>query len=290
MKNIQMLAGCLLVLAMAGVARADTYTKPAAITVVGVSGEARYSTDGTVWHPLVVGKILRQGAVLETASGSSVDLVLSGTPVPTPQSSSAPSSLSMLTMPADPNVRGYAAYKPMSQQNVVRMTGNSMLAVDQLSVINTGADTVGNTELDLRAGGIFFDVKKMSASSQFIVKLPNGVAGIRGTIGFIGPDIEVYVGEITIVEMTPHGLVKKNVEGGFAYDLATGQLLPLTPRLERDLREFGVAARTFVDKNVVITKNLAVIYLSPTEGRKPLVADSNPPVNNPPPNEGGDGP
>jgi hypothetical protein len=290
MKKIQMLAGCLLVLAMAGVARADSYTKPALITVVGVTGEARYSTDGNIWHPIVVGKILRQGAVLETASGSSVDLVLSGTPVPVPVTSSAPSSLSMLTLPADPNVRGYAAYKPMSQQNVVRMTGNSMLAVDQLSVINTGADTVGNTELDLRAGGIFFDVKKMSASSQFIVKLPNGVAGIRGTIGFIGPDIEVYVGEITIVEMTSHGLVKKNIEGGFAYDLATGQLLPLTPHLAADLRAFGISARTFVDKNVVITQNQATIYLSPTEGRKPLVADSNPPVNNPPPNEGGDGP
>jgi hypothetical protein len=273
MKNIQMLAGCVLILAMAGVARAETYTRPAAITVVGVTGEARYSIDGTIWRPLVVGKILHQGAVLETASGSSVDLVLSGTPVPVPESSSAPSSLSMVTMPPDPNVRGYAAYKPMSEQNVVHMQGNSMLAIDQLSVINTGADTVGNTELDLRAGGVFLNVKKLSASSQFIVKLPNGVAGIRGSLTYIDDgQVAVFEGEVTVVTMVNGQLVKKTVQGGFHYDLATGEISDISGPLKRLLRAFGIRSRTFIDKNVVITQNQAVIDLSPKEGRQPLIS------------------
>lgn len=286
MKNIQMLAGCILVLAMAGVARAETYTKPAAITVVGVSGEARYSNDGKDWHPLVIGKILRQGAVLETASGSTVDLVMSGTAVPVPENSSSPSSYAMLNSAPDPNVRGYVAYKPMTQQNVVRMQGNTMLAVDQLSVVNAGADTVGNTELDLRAGNIFFSVKKMSASSQFIIKLPNGVAGIRGTTGGCGADDHVvcYSGEIVVVVMGRDGkLVKVSVQGSFEYDPATQKVVAASRSLIEALRDFGISARTLFSRRVIVTEDCGVIYISPTEGRKPLVVNNTPP----PPNNGG---
>jgi hypothetical protein len=280
MKNIQMLVGCILVLAMTGVARAETYTKPAAITVVGVQGEARYSTDGKAWHPIVIGKILRQGAVLETASGSTVDLVISGTPVALPESSSAPSSWPALSAAPDPNIRGYAAFKPMSEQNVVRMQGNTMLAVDQLSVINTGADTVGNTELDLRAGNIFTSVKKLNASSQFIVKLPNGVAGIRGTVASFGAndDVECFRGEITLVIMGPDGkLIKKSIEGGFKYDPATGRIFDMSRSMLEALREFGIDARTLIAE-VVVIKDETVVYISPTQGRHPLVANNPPPT------------
>jgi hypothetical protein len=283
MKNIQMLVGCILVLAMAGVARAETYTKPAAITVVGVQGEARYSVDGKAWHPLVVGKILRQGAVLETASGSSVDLVLSGTPVPLSQESSAPGSLSTLSVAPDPNVRGYATVNAAAQQNVIRMQGNTMLAVDQLSVINTGADTVGNTELDLRSGNIFTSVKKLSANSQFIIKLPNGVAGIRGTTASLGAndDVECFQGEITLVIMGPDGkLIKKSITGGFKYDPATGEVFDMSRSMRQALREFGISARTIVARVFPITPDCTVVYISPTQGRRPGLVDNNPPPGN----------
>lgn len=282
-----MLVGCILVLAMAGVARAETYTKPAAITVVGVQGEARYSTDGKDWHPLVVGKILRQGAVLETASGSSVDLIISGTPVPLAQDSSAPASLTTLGVASDPEVRGYAAFKPTAQQNVIRMQGNTMLAVDQLSVMNTGADTVGNTELDLRAGNIFTSVKKLNANSQFIIKLPNGVAGIRGTTACLGAndDVECFQGEITLVIMGPDGkLIKKSVLGGFKYDPSTGQVFDISHSMREALREFGISARTILARVQVISPDCTVVYISPTQGRRPLPNGNG---NNPPPfNEG----
>jgi hypothetical protein len=73
----------------------------------------------------------------------------------------------------------------MVQQNVIRMWGDSVLAVDKLTQYDTGVDTISDTELDLRAGRIFFNVKKMSATSQFIIKIPNGVAGIRGSYGYL---------------------------------------------------------------------------------------------------------
>ena len=72
----------------------------------------------------------------------------------------------------------------MVEQNVIRMWGNTVLAIDKLTQFDTGVQTVSDTELDLRAGRIFFNVKKMSATSQFIIKIPNGVAGIRGSVGF----------------------------------------------------------------------------------------------------------
>jgi FecR protein len=275
MKTIQMLAGCILVLAMAGVARAETYSKPAAITIVAVSGEARYSNDGKAWHPIVVGKILRQGAVLETASGSTVDLVVSGTPVPLPETSSTPLSQTALNAAPDPNIRGYEAFKPSVEQNVVRMQPNTMLAVDQLSVVNTGADTVGNTELDLRAGNIFFNVKKLSASSQFIIKLPNGVAGIRGCTGFGGADdhFACYSGQIVIVVMGPNGqLIKVSVNGSFEYDPNTEKVVGISKSIKDALKAFGISVGTLLSQTVTVTVVNGVIYISPTEGRKPLVA------------------
>ena len=75
MKNIQMLAVLGLTLLLGGISYAQDFTKAAAITVVRVQGEARYSIDGKAWHPLVVGKVLRAGTVIETATGSSADLV-----------------------------------------------------------------------------------------------------------------------------------------------------------------------------------------------------------------------
>ena len=68
-----------------------------------------------------------------------------------------------------------------AEQNIVRMWENTLLGVDKLTFTQTGADVVTETQLDLKAGHIFGMVKKMSAASKYEVKIPNGVAGIRGT-------------------------------------------------------------------------------------------------------------
>ncbi len=160
--------------------------KPCVVTVVRIQGQARYSLGDNSWHPLVVGKVLGAGAIIQSAVNSSVDIVLSGSAVPMPQAAPSPDRIGFAP---DPNVRGLVSYKPMVEQNVIRMWGNTVLAVDKLTQFDTGVQTVSDTELDLRAGRIFFNVKKMSATSQFIIKIPNGVAGIRGSWGFLAVDV-----------------------------------------------------------------------------------------------------
>ncbi|MGH8023704.1 MAG: FecR domain-containing protein, partial [Limisphaerales bacterium] len=228
-----------------------------------------YSVDGHTWHPLVVGKILGQGAVIETAADSSCDLVLSGTPVPFAKSNSSAISSSALAMAPDPNIRGFVAAKPMAQQNVIRMSADTMLAIDKLTVIDTGADTVSDTELDLRAGKIFTSVKKMSASSKYVIKLPNGVAGIRGSSGMLAANgsAEWLHGEIVISFIgssgQPHVVV---VHGGFEYNPQTGQILHLSRKAIAALQRFGAFASTLFAQVYPIARDLTWVFISPTQG------------------------
>ncbi len=72
-------------------------------------------------------------------------------------------------------------YKPAAEQNVVRVMADSSLTIDKLTTTDTGADTVSDTELDLKKGGIYASVKKLSPAAQYLVKTPTGIAGVRGT-------------------------------------------------------------------------------------------------------------
>ena len=79
MRNIYstVLCGTMLVLAVA--ASAQTL-KPGVATIVRIQGEARYSPGDGTWHPLLVGKILGAGAIIQTGHNGNVDMVL-GKPV-----------------------------------------------------------------------------------------------------------------------------------------------------------------------------------------------------------------
>jgi len=251
-------------------AQAMNDVKPAAVTVVAITGEARYSVDGHTWHPLVAGKILRQGAVLETAAGSTCDLVISGSPVPVAESNPGPLGNPAISMAPDPNIRGYESEKPMAEQNVIRMSPGSMLAIDKLTYVDTGADTVSDTELDLRAGKIFTSVKKMSASSQYIIKLPNGVAGIRGTKCLLSADGSASTLEGAIVisfigaNGQPHVVV---IHQGFSYDPATGEITSLPERVIRELKADGAwAATLFAQVRFISQLDLTLVFISPVQG------------------------
>ena len=152
-------------------------------TVVRISGEARYSLGDGNWHPLVAGKILAAGSVLQTGPDATVDIVL-GKKILMPQADPVPNRISEA---ADSDVRGFVSYKPSAEQNTVRMTGDTVLAIDKLTVSDTGVDSVSDTELDLRQGGIYNSVKKLSGASQYLIKIPNGIAGVRGTLFYIAP-------------------------------------------------------------------------------------------------------
>lgn len=264
-----------LVLAVASSAIAET-VKPCLVTVVRIQGQARYSMGDNNWHPLVVGKVLRSGAIIQSAVNSSVDLVLSGNPIMTPQAPTSPGVVPAAIAPADdPNIRGYVAYQPAVEQNVIRMFGNSVLAVDKLTQADTGVDTVSDTELDLRSGKIFVNVKKMSASSQFIIKIPNGVAGIRGSAGCISADgsVQWFTGQIIISLVNPKTgqPVTTTVNGGFEYNPETGQVIQVTPNVMNFLRRIGVSVPSLYVENIQhngpgLPHNLASVYVSPTLG------------------------
>jgi len=169
------LCGTILVLAVA--ASAQTL-KPGIASVVRIQGEARYSLGDGGWHPLVVGKTLGAGAVLQTGHDATVDIVL-GKTVEMPQATPVPDRIG----PApDANVRGLISYKPAVEQNMVRLTGDTVLAIDKLTISDTGLDAVSDTELDLKQGRIIASVKKLSAASQYLIKIPNGIAGVRGCV------------------------------------------------------------------------------------------------------------
>ena len=64
--------------------------------------------------------------------------------------------------------------QPKAEQNVVRMKENTVLGIDKLTSLDTGADVVTETQLDLKAGRIFGSVKKMSRCLQIRNQAPQG--------------------------------------------------------------------------------------------------------------------
>jgi hypothetical protein len=181
--------------------------------VARIRGAARYSTGNNVWQTLHEGDVLKPGTVIQTASESSVDLVLG-------------SGEAEYSSP-QPVVRRFSYNGTQeAQQNVVRLRPNTVLGIDKLFVEQTGADAVSDTQLDLRAGRIFCNVKKLSAASKYEIKLPNGVAGIRGTLTDIGVDsIRVYLGSVVGSIYNAAGeLITKPIMGGQSFDCGDGSI------------------------------------------------------------------
>jgi len=114
--------------------------------VVAVSGRAATATEvGGAPMELKKGMVLKPGTTIQTGPGTSVYLDLG--------------------------------------ENGERLTvkPDSTLSLDKLTINRTGADTVVDTELEVKKGSIVGNVKKLSAASNYSVKTAKGVAGIRGT-------------------------------------------------------------------------------------------------------------
>ena len=256
------LCGTMLVLAVAVSAQSF---KPGVATVVRIQGEARFTLGDGNWHPLVVGKELSAGTVIETRHGATVDIVL-GKTVEMPQAGPWPDRIG----PApDANVRGLIDYKPAVEQNMVRLTGDTMLAIDKLTVSETGVDAVSDTELDLWQGRIFCSVKKLSAASQYLVKIPNGIAGVRGTLfeidasGWCG----VLKNSVLLAITGPHDVVTTHLVGeGTQFNPETGEISPLPPDLLDVLHEIATALDTAYVQIVSFEYDQTFTFISPTTG------------------------
>jgi hypothetical protein len=149
---------------------------PSRAEVRAIQGTATFSTNGGPAKPLKVGTPLKSGTVIKTGANSTVDLFLG------------------------------------SSAGVIRLTEKSTLALDRLTVGETGVDTAVEVELNLPEGDMYFNANKMSKASRYEIKMPTGVAGIRGTkggfsfrpVGAAKPPVVLITGQLVFVH-TPAG-------------------------------------------------------------------------------------
>ena len=194
--------------------------------VVRIKGEARYSTGKKIWEPLKVGTILKSGAIVQTAKGAFVDIVVNE------EASAAAVALKAPTSTAAPSSAGGGggSATPSPDQDVIRVLDDSYLVFDNMNAKNNGSTTVTETLLDLKKGSIFGSIKKQASSSRFEVKIPNGVAGIRGTIFLISASgsVSCLTGSVVAAFTSSSGDVATQVVGGGnQLDTNTGQISPL---------------------------------------------------------------
>jgi len=134
-----------LVATMALTATSQAQTQPGRAEVRAIRGSAVYSTPSTPAQPLKVNMVLPAGTTIKTGLDSGVDLFLG------------------------------------SSAGLIRIREQTTLALNTLTITDTGADTVVDVQLELPEGTILGNVNRLSAASKYEIKTPNGVAGIRGT-------------------------------------------------------------------------------------------------------------
>lgn len=222
--------------------------------VVRIKGAARYTTGNNVWQPLKVGTILKSGSLVQTAAKSQVDVVLGETDL----------------VPVRAVAADVSTYSPKAEQDVVRIQEDSVLAFDKLALTDTGNDQVTETQLDLRSGKIMGTVKKLTATSRYEIKLPNGVAGVRGTIYTISAEgvVQVLVGSVVISWVSPDGTpMTQTVNGGYQFDSRTGLLTPIPDFEQKELVKQAKALR--VGPNTPpksFVEDQTTYYVSPVKG------------------------
>jgi hypothetical protein len=236
------------------------------IKVVGLKGKARYTTGaGMDWKDIGVGQVLKPGTIIQTASDSYVDLILNNLKASQGMSSAMSSDITEVS-----NSGGGSGAKAKVTQDAIRVFENTVLSVDKLSITRTGADTITDTQLDLKAGRIFGTVKKLSASSQYEIKIPNGVAGIRGTIYLISADgvLSVLTGDVVVSFMVNGSLITKEVPAGYQFDPTTGQVSPISDPLLQELARLAQLFARYLPNMPAInyTRDNTIYHVSPTQG------------------------
>lgn len=225
-----LLLGLAAIVATAMTSQAVADSIPQTITVTRIHGEARYTMDNRTWQSLKAGDVLKPGCVIQTAPKSYVDILFGERSAVAAIASHGPPS---------PSSASYSPEEPRA--NAVRIFENSALAVDKLTVDRTGTgEELSDTQLDLRAGQILGNVKKLSAASKYEVKIPNGVAGIRGTVYFINSSgvVTVITGSVVVAIVGPDGtVITRVVSAGQRYNPDTNTISQIPREEERLLRD-----------------------------------------------------
>jgi hypothetical protein len=270
-------------LAFMGLALAFTLSATAADSVakaVRIKGSVRYAMKDNVWHPLNEGDLVQPGALIQTATNSQADLVLFNKDAATRHHGFAESTDFGISYPAPlPRAFGESAdHKPVVDQDFIRIYQNSAVAIDKLTVTQTGADQIRETQLDVRTGRICGTVKKMGKGSKYEVKIPNGIAGIRGTIYSIGADgpVSVWTGSVTVAFNSSNGIATQPVAAGQQFDVKTGKSTSIPQSVMNDMQEATFDARTgHTPATISITPDVSNHYLSPTEGHNDQGQNNN---------------
>jgi hypothetical protein len=235
--------------------------------IIHVKGSARYSTGNNVWQPATVGTYLPAGSVIQTSTDNSfVDVALTVTSVGV-----SPNPVAF--KPFIPSSQA-TTYTPMAADNVLRIWENTALGIDKMTMEDTGNGSVTETLLDLKQGRVSGVAKKISAASKYEIKLPNGVASVRGTVfelQAVGV-VKVFNGSVMMAWVPQPGanVVTQLVVSGQKYDARTGEIKPLAPdetagldRLVADLVAFEAMAPTGIASDMTFNS------LSPVAGEAP---------------------
>ncbi len=259
---------CSVALALVSMAQAQTQ---GTAKVVRVKGSARYTTDNNSWQPLKAGTVVKPGTTIQTGveRGSYVDLVTSDSDakLPTPAVFGGGGGGGGAGVSSGPG-----AYKAASKQNLIRLWENTLMSVEKLNLTSTGAGVVSETEMNLKAGKVLGSVNKLSAGSTYEIKLPNGVAGIRGTDFEIsaGGVLKVLSGEVVLAFVNAQGeTVTVRLRQGDTYNTGTA-IISQIPQSEIQALSTtieGVTQVTTAGESVTIqvVRDPTLQYVSPTE-------------------------
>lgn len=150
------------------------------------AGGAQYSVDGVTYAPLQAGTVLQPGSTIRTDSMGIVDLYLG------------------------------------KNGPLVRLTPATTLALTALDLDAGAGETVIKTELGLSTGTVQGIVRKMSASSRYVVKTPVGTCGIRGTRYQLSATGRTIIEEgVSDFSFTPPGATSPTrfeVQAGYMFD------------------------------------------------------------------------
>ncbi len=240
--------------------------------VIRVKGSARYTTDNNSWQPLKAGMVIKPGSTIQTGveRGSYVDIITSDSDskLPTPAIFGGAGGGAGAA-----GGNGGSGAKAAAKQNVIRLWENTLLGVDKLNSTSTGAGVVSETELNLKAGRVLGSVNKLSAGSTYEIKLPNGVAGIRGTDFEISSTgvLKVISGEVVLafVNSSTGETVTVRLRAGDSYNTGTqiisqipqSEILSLQTTLEGITRIVTSSAST----PITVVRDETIEYVSPTE-------------------------
>jgi hypothetical protein len=136
-------------------AQADTRDGQALVQTV--SGEAKFSVDGSKWLPLQTGQLLKTGAVVKTGAKARADLFL--------------------------GING----------SLLRLDADTELKFNRLAVKISPIEHMAETEMELRRGRVIGNVRKLPMGSSYVLKTPKGVADVKGTVYDINANGELVV-------------------------------------------------------------------------------------------------